>query len=74
MSNLRTRCAQQSREHRFVMLAGLIKKYAHGNAESDVDLTVLQTMQISQKFTNKNKQDTNGSVFYLTTVSHIVNS
>ena len=56
------------------MLAGLIRKYAHGNAESDVDLTVLQTMQISQKFTNKNKQDTNGSVFYLTTVSHIVNS
>ena len=56
------------------MLAGLIRKHAHGNAESDVDLTVLQTMQISQKFANKNKQeDTNGSVFYLTIVSHIVN-
>ena len=55
LSTLRTRCAQQSRKHHFAMLAGLIRKHTHGNAESDVDLTVLQTMQISQKFANKNK-------------------
>ena len=34
--HFRTRCAQQSRKHHFAMLGGLIRKYAHGNAESEL--------------------------------------